>query len=248
MNNNKTEEPSPPPLQYPILENPFFNLLIDQFTIVITILIIFGFTKFVKPRIKSIENIVLETNVNEKEIDNILIKICQLTNADRVLLGKFHNGNVYQSGEHCNKFSATNEITERGISKIKKEVQNVDAKILKNEILNLRENDILFVHKNNALKNCKNYLELRNLEQTIEIAIRYPNKTDIKGIEYLIGIISIQFLTETEFNNTERVRLSKEKIEKLKLYKFLIEQEIKKSKEKQFTSIINILNIFKNYD
>lgn len=246
MNNQniKTEQPQ----QHPILENPFFNLLIDQFVIVLTILIVFYFTKFLQPKIKSIENIVLETSSNEKEIDNILIRICQLTNADRALLGKFHNGNSYQSGEHCNKFSATNEFAERGIKEVKNDIQNVDAKILKNEIINLRENDILFVHKENALKDCKKYLQSKNLEQTIEIAIRYPNKRDIEGVEYLVGIVSIQFLTETDENNTEQVRLSKDKIEKLKLYKFLIEEEIKKSREKQFVSIINILNIFKKYD
>lgn len=185
------------------------------------IIIIFFWKTQVKKQTESLEAKIENMDKQKKDIDVCLVKICQTANADRVLLGRFHNGSVYEDGEHDLSFSATNEYCEKGFSFVSNKLKNIPAIKLKNEIAKLKHSKYLFVNLDSAQLACKEYMLSKNLKQVIELAITKNNKDGAnRGI---IGIISIQFQNENRINSVFNLSKNKEKLQKIESQRLIIE-------------------------
>lgn len=182
------------------------------------IFIIFFWKTQIKNRASSLETRIDNIENNKKDIDISLVKICQIANADRVILGRFHNGAVFEDGEHELSFSATNEYREKGFSSVLKTIQNIPALKLKEEIKKLQTSNYLFISLKNAEKKCKNYMLSNNLKQVIEMAINKNSKN-----KQIIGIVSIQFQTINKKNNIANLERNKEKLQKIEDERIIIE-------------------------
>ena len=226
--------------------NSFTILFGDIFVRIATILLIVWFLNFVRPKLKSVQELVVSNKETDEEIDNLLTKLCQLTKADRVLFGKLHNGSKYASGEHYPLFSARNEICEKGIGSIKNNIKSIDANLLQDEIIKLKESNFIFSIKDDVEEDCKNYMIKNNLEQSIDLAIRSKKVNNEFGKKVLIGIVSIQFLSISDKNNINNIKNVVNNFEELEKLRLMIEDEIENSRKNQTISILNVMSMLQS--
>lgn len=117
-----------------ILENPIFDFIIDKFLLIFLILIIFLWKSYGRAQIENIEKNLLRQKKEREKIRNYLWRILEITNADRVIYGEFHNGEIYSSGDHKLKFSARVEVKEEGIASIYNTIQDIPGENFDSEI------------------------------------------------------------------------------------------------------------------
>lgn len=175
-----------------IFDNPAFQFLVDQGVYLIVILLLTYWLKSVKPRVEDLNKTIDVNRRLKPKIDNILSQLCGILDADRVLLGRFHNGGHWIDGIPWLKMTAYNEILRNeGIGSIKNQVKNISVEDL---IMELR-----------SLENYS-YLELKRSSKDIdEKCVRHLDDIGIGAItEFLVtdkkdqplGIISVQYLSE----------------------------------------------------
>ena len=156
--------------------------------------------------LSSEENTVL-TQV-ELQINDCLKRVQQKTNASRVSLVRYHNGNKGMDGLSFLKMSMTNECVKIGIQPIMQEFQNYFRSFLPYWIHQLDKTGKCYIDDIEDIKdidtNSYEYLKTRGVQAKYGIAVK-----NSEG--YSIGFICIEYLDKNDVN--------KEQIEKCLLDK-----------------------------
>jgi hypothetical protein len=128
----------------------------------------------------------------KKKIEQILIELRALTDADRVVVGLFHNGTSVGSF-HFTKLSLAYESLKTGITSLRKRYKDIDVTGIEDELLTYQSdkftrNAISDVNVDNG---CKQYLNSIGLEAV------YTRLIPVNGEKNnYYGVIQIQFASE----------------------------------------------------
>lgn len=151
----------------------------------------------------------------EKEINQYLKEIQMKTNASRVSLVRYHNGNKGLDGLSFLKMSMTNECVRMGIQPIMHEFQNYFRSFLPYWSQQLDETGICYIDDVEDVKDLDNslygYLKTRGVQSKYGIALRNMSDT-------VIGFICVEYLDKDCVNKDtveECLRDKKLKIETL---------------------------------
>lgn len=199
------------------------NFAYDKFFFVLLILIVLFWRKLAAPKIIKKVNYVLLHQFDDEYKELIkaqLIKICQIANADRVVLAEFHNGEMYLSGRHRIKLSITVEYKEGGIASLYDYIQSVPIEKIENEIeVLLKEGESYFHIADVEDVNCKSYLDSLNVSEKKDFLL-YQKKENEDCICF--GILSIQYINKPLYHiydtNSEKIKdivLQKEHLERV---------------------------------
>jgi hypothetical protein len=232
MSNNTTTT-QPTNNDPPFYKHPAINFIGNNVLNLLILLILLWFNKGGgQEKLESLEDSLLNKRVLDDKIQEFMIRILEIAHADRVLIGQFHNGNVYATGEHYIKFTARYEQVDIGIEPIKKNIRDIEADTLINEVNQLKENNILFIKRESATNNCAEHMNNNNLDQTIEVALK--NKQN-----KIAGIMSIQFLTLTSKNDIDAVENNKERLGTILKYVNSIEKMLNNKTDKKKQTILD---------
>lgn len=202
---NETESIKPPDLDLFFDWSSFFATALDVITIIAAITVTLavrsqGMIKMIK------DSASLQQTKQRKfsrllnnELTNCLNKLQALSNADRVLLGQFHNHEYYNSGQCRIKFSATNEaLKDPSVSSVKSQIQDIPEQKIEDELYLLRKTGLVYAYVPDSqiiiadeiisMKvKCKNHLLSIGVIECFEVLLRFN--------EINIGIISFQYTT-----------------------------------------------------
>lgn len=155
-------------------------------------------------------------------IERLLEDLLILTNASRVSVGIFHNGQNIGSF-NFKKMSVIYEAKKNKVSSIKDLYKNVDFSKLKTHILRLNSDSFVkyTINDEDILDACKDYLDINDMDTVYSRLL----KNDIG--EY--GVIEIQYLTDN-LENINSVELKNNEVEKLynkisRLLRYVIEEK-----------------------
>ena len=144
------------------------------------------------------ENIML-TQV-ESQINDCLKRVQQSTNASRVSLVRYHNGNKGMDGLSFLKMSMTNECVKIGIQPIMQESQNYFRSFLPYWTHQLDKEGKCYIDDVENIKdidaNLYEYLKSRGVQSKYGIAIK-----NSEG--YPIGFICIEYLDKNDVNKPQ---------------------------------------------
>lgn len=179
------------------------------FTLIISIL-----NKIQLDKVSKI-NVIASFNRNnlkkQKEIQYILNDILILTDADRVVLGYFHNGKKAGRIDFL-KISVPKffEVTNNRTKPISKKLKNIDIDLIGEDLAIAKPGQLVFVEKSKIEDvDCKGYLESIGIEKKVTYML--PSKK---------ALLEIHFMSEGEINlNTkllkERLTLLNFKVKKI---------------------------------
>jgi hypothetical protein len=201
----------------------FLNFTYDKIFFIILVLIVLYWKKLAAPKIiKQVNHVLLhQFDAEYKELIKVqLIKICQIANADRIVLAEFHNGEMYLSGRHRIKLSITAEYKEGGIASLYDYIQSVPIEKINNDIKVLLEKGESYYHIADVEDiNCKSYLDSLNISEKKDFLL-YQKKENEDVICF--GILSIQYINKPLYHvyatNSEKIKdivLQKENLERI---------------------------------
>lgn len=133
-------------------------------------------------------NVLVTTQKTDKHINNILFKLRLATQADRCVLGLFHNTNLYGYNYHLLKLSVFHESLKEGTESVKQKVKDIPLSYLSEEFALYEENDNKFIRSTDdkgLRQGCREHLN--NIG--IETVVNYLLVSD----QVPFGILSLQF-------------------------------------------------------
>lgn len=201
-----TEQPQGPLTT--VFRNPpaWLDFWLDKFLIAFLLLSIYTWNKYVSPRLQDLGSHVRDQSQLNQDMSELLTRISVKTGADRVVLGQFHNGNYWASGQPWMQLSITHEVVDEGISKIENQVQAIHVEKLQTEIELLLENEFVTIDKNQTelAGGCRRHMESIGVNRIFMAMVRGEGNQPV-------GIVSIQFIkanTEpTNFDELDREEL-----------------------------------------
>ena len=156
--------------------------------------------------------------VVENGIDNLLDKLIECIQADRVFLVRYHNGGKDLSGNSFLKMSITNEKTEIGVKGIIRDFKDQFRSSFSWLINSLETNEMVKIKDTSTLQeidtNLYQFFQIRKVKMFYGIVVRSE-----KNIA--IGYIGIEYLSYKKINNEQLdhcLKDNKLKIEALLLY------------------------------
>ena len=200
MNELKEQKETPNELINTIISNPLTSFILDKLTLIVLIIFILFWNNKVNPKLKKIKSLIItKDNLEDKvKIKEILIRIAEITNADRVILKEFHNGEIYASGKHRVKISITSEYVAEGFKSIKHKIQSMPYELMGDQIDYLIENKEKYSHilDSELELDRKKSLEFTNISEKKEYLIE---GSKIKHPDVLYGILTIQYVAKPSF-------------------------------------------------
>ena len=140
----------------------------------------------------------------EKQINDTIQEILEKTNASRVCVVKYHNGQRDMTGTAFLKMSMTNEVVNRGVVPLMGDFKDLFRSYLAYWCHELEVNGKCIIKDTNDMQNIDinmyEYLKTRNNEAKYEIAL-----TNLDGD--LIRFLCVEYLNGKDFNlkNIEEV-------------------------------------------
>lgn len=133
----------------------------------------------------------------EKQINDIIKTILQETNASRVCIVKYHNGNKDMMGKSFLKMSMTNEVVNLGVAPMMTDFKDLFRSLLAYWCHEIEKNEYCIIPDVEKLKDIDitmyQYLSVRNIEAKYGIRLK-DNDNNV------IGFICIEFLNKSEFD------------------------------------------------
>lgn len=133
----------------------------------------------------------------EKQINDIIKTILQETNASRVCIVKYHNGNKDMTGKSFLKMSMTNEVVNLGVAPMMTDFKDLFRSLLAYWCHEIETNEYCIIPDVEKLKDIDitmyQYLSVRNIEAKYGIRLK-DNDNNV------IGFICIEFLNKSEFD------------------------------------------------
>jgi hypothetical protein len=168
-------------------------------------------TKVIAPRTINKLDVFLNHIEKEKEINTCLAQIGIITNASRVILCSFHNGQVDFTGYHLQKMSTTNTYTAKDSAAMASPVKDIQIGSFIREIeAMIKENDWLTVKFSEELPQaCKDYLSRNGIDCFYNRMVKVGNLP--------IGILSVQYGTEERNKFDLTIKSNKDTLEGLYL-------------------------------
>lgn len=140
----------------------------------------------------------------EKQINDILNIILKETNASRVSIVKYHNGNKDMTGKLFLKMSMTNEVVNLGVKQMMTEFKEIFRSFLAYWCHEIEINEYCSIADAEQIKdndiNMYQYLISRNIESNFGIGLR-DSYNDV------IGFVSLEYLHKDEYNE-EKIKES----------------------------------------
>lgn len=133
----------------------------------------------------------------EKQINDIVKNMLVSTNASRVCIVKYHNGNKDMTGVSFLKMSMTNEVVNLGVAPMMTEFKDLFRSLLAYWCHEIEINDFCVIKDAEELKDkditMYQYLTVRNIESKYGIALRDVDNN-------IVGFICIEYLNKRDFN------------------------------------------------
>lgn len=129
----------------------------------------------------------------DKQINNILNTILKSTEASRVGIVKYHNGNKDMTGKSFLKMSMTNEVVNIGIAPMMSDFKDIFRSLLSYWCHKVEEDKIYYIENPEKIKNIDTtmyqYLKTRNIGAEYGAVLEDYNKNAIGFlyVEYLDG-------------------------------------------------------------
>lgn len=147
----------------------------------------------------------------DKQINDTINIILKETNASRVCIVKYHNGNKDMTGKSFLKMSMTNEVVNIGIAPMIQDFKDIFRSLLSYWCHELEEKGVCVIENAEQVKDkditMYQYLVTRNIASKYGTVLQDNNKN-------VIGFICIEYLDENDFdlekiNNTMKNNLPK---------------------------------------
>lgn len=133
----------------------------------------------------------------EKQINDAINLILKETNASRVCIVKYHNGNKDMTGKSFLKMSMTNEVVNIGIAPMMQDFKDIFRSLLSYWCHELEENEVCAIRNAEEVKDkdvtMYQYLVTRNIESKYGTVLK-----DNDG--NIIGFICIEYLDKKDFD------------------------------------------------
>lgn len=133
----------------------------------------------------------------EKKITDIINVILKETNASRVCIVKYHNGNKDMTGRSFLKMSMTNEVVNIGVTSMMSEFKDVFRSLLAYWCHEIESKQYCVIEDAEDLKDVDmtmyQYLVSRNIEAKYGVGLK-DNNGDV------IGFICVEYLNKYDFN------------------------------------------------
>ena len=143
----------------------------------------------------------------EKQINDTINVIQKETNASRVCLVKYHNGNKDMTGKSFLKMSMTNEVVNLGIAPMMSDFKDVFRSLLDYWCHEIEIKENCIIEDTEKIKDVDitmyQYLHVRHIESKYGVGLRDCNNN-------IIGFICIEFLNKDDFN-LEKIKESMNK-------------------------------------
>jgi len=204
MSNSNTKEPiisvspspgvSPPPINVNLRDKIF--IVGSQSLGVLTLLILVWVHKYIlQPRLASVKRTLSLPLEVDRSINQMLGNLLEKSNASRVMVAQFHNGQKYYSGYSYEKLTMTHEAVENGVSAFALTLRDIPLSFYSEEILlakkNKEYNKITFITPDTLVNSTSKQRMLRN---GVEGYYCFMLQTEIDGEVRDIGVIFIQYL------------------------------------------------------
>ena len=140
----------------------------------------------------------------EKQINDAINVILKETNASRVCIVKYHNGQRDMTGMAFLKMSMTNEVVNRGVAPLMSDFKDLFRSYLAYWCHELEVNGKCIIKDTEDLQNTDinmyEYLKTRNIEAKYGVALK-----DLDGD--VIGFLCVEYLDKREFKieNIEKI-------------------------------------------
>jgi hypothetical protein len=182
-----TEVPQRQPINTP---QPNINIVVGADTVVIILGIIwFAWEKFVRSRVVTKLDGIFAPVEEERRLNNTLAQIGIITQASRVILTAFHNGQIDSYGYHLTKISTINSYVAPGGVKMAKPIRDLPLGRIMYEIEQMLQNRstlyTVTAFSDDMPDPCKDHLRSNRIG-------RMYNKL-VKIGSLPIGILSIQY-------------------------------------------------------
>jgi len=205
-------------------EHPMFEFIFEKLVFILIAMGIAIWLNKVEPYIENFNKTLKTNKILKKQIDNYLSEINGILNADRVIFGRFHNGNFWVDGMPWIKLSAYNEVVRHeGISFIADQVKDISVEKLVDELSLLEKHSYISILRSNvSANNCARHLDSIGVGGITQLLVEDKKKR-------CIGIISVQYLDENDlkfvndldtnqykrlFNLVEQISISIERAKK----------------------------------
>lgn len=133
----------------------------------------------------------------EKQINDVINLILKETNASRVCIVKYHNGNKDMTGKSFLKMSMTNEVVNIGIAPMMQDFKDIFRSLLSYWCHELEKNEVCVIRNAEEIKGkdvtMYQYLVTRNIESKYGTVLK-----DNDG--NIIGFICIEYLDKKDFD------------------------------------------------
>lgn len=133
----------------------------------------------------------------EKQINDVINLILKETNASRVCIVKYHNGNKDMTGKSFLKMSMTNEVVNIGIAPMMQDFKDIFRSLLSYWCHELERNEVCVIRNAEEIKGkdvtMYQYLVTRNIESKYGTVLK-----DNDG--NIIGFICIEYLDKKDFD------------------------------------------------
>lgn len=149
-----------------------WDILIHQSTLLVVIIFLSIWKMWITPVIHSSSSFLKSDTKVDNEVREIMSRMLELTQADRVILCQFHNGEKFSSGGHFTKITATHEVRMPGISAVSSGVQNFPTSRLSQELSLLKNGSMHFFHLDETEDvTCKAVMETRGIQTIYQVLI-----------------------------------------------------------------------------
>jgi hypothetical protein len=183
------EQPSTPdPPDIKLISDQILGFLLDKAFIFIVFFLFYLWNRYGSDRLKEMRRQIFLTSEIAAVIEDKITEIRADCDADRVLYGQFHNGEMWANGLHFYRFSAINEKVKPGISQISKSINGIPSEILHREVHKLVKDGIIDIEIDDCEPKCRRHLESIGIRRVIHALITLDDNP--------VGIVSIQFRDE----------------------------------------------------
>lgn len=195
------EQPSTPdPPDIKLISDQILSFLIDKAFIFIVFFLFYLWNRYGSNRLKEMRRQIFLTSEIAAVIEDKITEIRADCNADRVLYGQFHNGEMWANGLHFYRFSAINEKVKPGISEIAGSIKDIPSEILHREVHKLVRDGIIDIEIDNCETKCRKHLESIGIRRVVQALITLDDNP--------VGIVSIQFrdekLEDIDYDNLKK--------------------------------------------
>jgi len=177
--NTETAQPQPiqpHPFSTSALRDAAWTLLVHSTSLTFVVLLTLLLKKLQSFSATRMHSLVrsIEQDVRVCVLLNLML---ERTQASRVLLAQFHNGESLSSGKHFMRISVTHEATAPGVAPLSKYLQNMPLSRLASEIDVLVKSKVLYISDHEGLAvRCRQYLRRFGIAHIVQFLVSDGNR------------------------------------------------------------------------